>query len=112
MMVRVVRVRVMDANLTGSSSEPWRKKSDNAVPLKTEREKEKPFPIFNPADDLYGRTYVTRPDDYGEQARTKIVGSKKLEDSDKIGPGNHPKDLVKWMVKVGEEVKDELMTYI
>ena len=66
--------------------------------MKTGQEKGKPFPTFNPTD-LYGRTYVTRPDDYGEQERVEIVGSKKLEDSDKIGPGKHPKDLVKWSIK-------------
>ena len=44
-------------------------------------------------------------------ANTKIIGSAKLNESDKIAPGDHPAELVKWRYRVGEEVSEEVMAY-
>ena len=75
-----------------------------------ERQKGRPFPTFNPAD-LYGRTFMTLPDDQGHQQRAEIVGSSKLLQSDKIAPGDHPAELVKWRYRVGDDIYEEVMAY-
>ena len=75
-----------------------------------DRQKGRPFPTFNPAD-LYGRTFMTMPDDQGNQRRAEVIGSSKLLDSDKMAPGDHPAELVKWRYRVGDDVFEEVMAY-
>ena len=83
---------------------------ERKTPNLFERQRGRPFPTFNPAD-LYGKTFITMPDDDGFQSRAEIIGSAKLEESDKIAPGDHPAELVKWRYRVGEEVSEEVMAY-